>query len=54
MKEGVVLHINATYYAQHPALKSIYGQSQSVIVGKLFFPYRTVLLFQLAQGYSRF
>ena len=32
----VELHLNATYYVQHPALKSIYGKGQSVIAGKLF------------------
>ena len=37
-----------TYYAQHPALKSVYGKSESVIGGKLFSSYRTV--FGLAQG----
>ena len=41
------LHVNATYYAQHPALKSVYGKSQSVIVGKLFSTYRIV--FELAK-----
>ena len=45
---AVELHVNATYYAQHPALKSVYGKCQSVIVGKLFSSYRTV--FELAQG----
>ena len=28
---AVELHVNATYYAQHPELKSVYGKSQSVI-----------------------
>ena len=42
------LHVNATYYAQHPALKSVYEKSQSVMGGKLFSSYRTV--FELAQG----
>ena len=37
----------ATYYAQHFALKSVYGKSQSVIVDKLFSYYRT--LFELPQ-----
>ena len=32
----VELHVKATYYVQHPALKSIYGKGQSVIAGKLF------------------
>ena len=47
VKAAVELHVNATYYAQHPALKSVYGKSQSVIGGKLFSSYRTV--FELAQ-----
>ena len=42
------LYINARYYAQHPAMKSVYDQS--VIDGKLFSSYRTV--FVLAQEYS--
>ena len=33
---GVDLYVNATCYAQHPALKSVYGKSQPVIGGKLF------------------
>ena len=37
------LHVNATYYAQHPALKLIYGKSQSVIGGKLFSSYSTLI-----------
>ena len=45
---AIELHVNATYYAQHPALKSVYGKSQLVISGKLFSSYRT--LFELAQG----
>ena len=44
---AIELHVNATYYAEHPALKSVYGKSQSVIIGKLFPTYRTV--FELAQ-----
>ena len=48
---AIELHGNATYFAQHPALKSVYGKSQSVIVAKLFFTYRTV--FELAE-YSIF
>ena len=32
---AIDLHVNATYYAQHPALKSVYGKSQPVIGGKL-------------------
>ena len=38
----VELHVNATYYAQHPALKPVDGKSQSVIVGKLFSSSTTV------------
>ena len=45
---AVELHVNTTYYAQHPALKSVYGKRQSVIGGKLFSSYMTV--FELAQG----
>ena len=46
---AVELHVNATYYTQHPKLKSVYGKKdQSVIHGKLFSSYRTV--FELAQG----
>ena len=48
--EAIELHINARYYAQPPALKSVYGKSQSVIGGKLFSSKRTV--FELAQEYS--
>ena len=44
----VEVHVNATYGVQHPALKSVYVKSQSVIGGKLFSYYRTV--FELAQG----
>ena len=33
---AVDLHVNATYYAQHPALKLVYVKSQPVIGGKLF------------------
>ena len=47
----VELHVNATY-AQHPALKSVYGKSQSVTDDKLFSSYRT--LFELAQGLRDF
>ena len=43
---AVELHVNVTYYAQHPALKSVYGKSQSVIGSKLFSSYRTMF----AQG----
>ena len=45
---AVELHVHAIYYAQHPALKSVYGKSQSVIGGELFCSYRIV--FGLAQG----
>ena len=44
----VELHVNATYYAQHPALKLVYEKSQSLVIGKLFSSYKTVL--ELAQG----
>ena len=44
---AVVLHINATYYAQNSALESVYGKIQSLIVGNLFSSNRTV--FELAQ-----
>ena len=44
---AVELHVNATYYAQHSAHKSLYRKSQSVIAGKLFSSYMTV--FELAQ-----
>ena len=37
---AVELHVNEAYYAQHPALKTVYGKSQSVIGGKLFSSYR--------------
>ena len=40
--EAVELHVNATCYAQHPPLKSVYGKNQTVIGGKLFLFYRTV------------
>ena len=45
---AVELHVNAKYYAQHPAWKSVYGKSQSVIGGKLCSSYRTA--FGLAHG----
>ena len=45
--QHVELHVNATYCAQHPTLKSVYGKSQPVIDGKLSSSYRTV--FELAQ-----
>ena len=39
---AVELHVNATYHAQHPALKSDYGKDESVIAVKLFSSNRTV------------
>ena len=48
--EATQLPKNARYYAQHPALKSVYGKSQSVIGGKLYSSYKT--MFELAQEYS--
>ena len=45
---AVELHVNATYYIQHTALKSVYEKSQSIMGGKLFSSYRIV--FELAQG----
>ena len=39
---------NATYYAQHPTLRSVYRKKQSVVGRKLFSSYRTV--FALAHG----
>ena len=41
---AVELYVNATYYAQHPALKSVYEKSYN----KVFSSYRTV--FELAHG----
>ena len=41
---------NATYYSQHSALKSVSRKNQSVIVGKFFSSYRTVIDFELAHG----
>ena len=29
---AVELHINATYYVQYPALKSVYGRDKSVLL----------------------
>ena len=29
---AVELHVNPTYYAQYPALKSVYGKDQSVLL----------------------
>ena len=46
MMVAVELHVNAvkaTYYAQHSALKEVYGKDQSVVANKLFSSYRTVL-----------
>ena len=34
---AVELYVNATYFVQHPALKSVDRKIQSVIVGKLFY-----------------
>ena len=45
---AVELHLNATYYAQHPALKSVHEKSQSLLVDKLFSSYRGV--FELIQS----
>ena len=42
--------MNATYYSQHPVLKSVYGKSQSVISHKFFPPYRIV--FELTKGFQ--
>ena len=39
---AVELHVNATYYAQHPVLKAVYGKDQIVIAGRLLSPNRTV------------
>ena len=39
---AVELHVNATYHAQHPALKSDYGKDESVLAVKLFSSNRTV------------
>ena len=48
--EAVERHINATYYAQYPALNLVYRKSQSVISGKLFISSYTTV-FELAQRY---
>ena len=48
---AVELHENATYYAQYPALKSVYGKGQSVIAGKLFFFYKIV--FSIVQSFLK-
>ena len=45
---AVEQRVNATYYVQHSALKSVYGKRQPVIGGKLSSFYRTV--FKLTQG----
>ena len=45
---AVELHLNARFYAQHLAMKSVYDKSQSVMSGKLFYFDRVV--FELAQG----
>ena len=45
---AVELHVNATYYAEHPALKPVYEKNRSFMSGKLFSYYRKV--FDLAQG----
>ena len=45
---AVELHVNATYYAQHLALKSVCEKSQWVTSDKLFSSYRT--MFELAQS----
>ena len=44
------LLVNAAYYSQHSALKSVNRKNQSVIVGKFFSSYRTVFDFELAHG----
>ena len=47
MMAAAELDVNATYYAQYPALKSVYGKDQSVLLCLVsYFPpmsYRTVL-----------
>ena len=35
MTATIELHVNATHYVQHPALKPDYGKDQPVIGGKL-------------------
>ena len=50
------LHVNVAYHTQHPALKSVYGKSQSVIGGKLFSSYigksaKTKILSKLFNSY---
>ena len=44
------LLVNAAYYSQHSALKSVNRKNQSVIVGKFFSSYGTVFDFELAHG----
>ena len=36
---AVKLYVNATHYAQYPALNAVYEKSQSVMGGKLSFSY---------------
>ena len=45
---AVELHLNVTYYAQHPALKPVYEKSQYIMGDNLFFSYRTV--FDIVHG----
>ena len=50
------LHVNVAYHTQHPALKSVYGKSQSVTGGKLFSSYigksaKTKILSKLFNSY---
>ena len=49
MMVSVQLHVNATYYSEYPALKSVYEKIQSVMDGKLLSSYRAV--FELAKGH---
>ena len=37
----IQLHVNATYYTQHPASKKVYEKSQAAMGGELFPSYRT-------------
>ena len=37
----IQLHVNATYYTQHPASKSVYEDIQSAMGGELFPSLRT-------------
>ena len=50
--EAVELLVNAIYYAQRPALKSVNGKSQSVIRSKFFSSYWKVFAFDLAHGFQ--